>query len=216
MVVPQSSLARLRHAGLASDATVLCPDYPDDYLGQQVTKLYADEVTDADFICHVDSDCIFRRPTSPLDLVVDGQPIVLMEEYSRLSRHVPWRSITERFLDRDTPYEFMRQPPYVFPRWLYPELRRFCVATHGLSVAEYVLAQPSRGFSEFNALGGFAWHRYRGAFTWIDLAADPPVDPWCRVFWSRLGVTTDVQAEISLLLRDAPDGARAADSSAHG
>jgi hypothetical protein len=179
---------------------VQCRDYPDDYLGQQISKLYADELTDADFIGHVDSDCIFQRSTSPATLVGDGRPVTLMEPYAALSRHVPWRGITEQFLGLDTPYEFMRQPPYIFPRWLHAELRAFCLARHGVPLDAYVQAQPPRGFSEFNALSGFAWHFHHEAFRWVDLSIEPVTEPACRVFWSRAGLDAAARAEIARLL----------------
>jgi hypothetical protein len=202
VVLPGSSLDRWTHldATPAGVEVIGCPDYPDDYLGQQISKLYADELTDADYLWHVDSDCVFRRRTSPGDLVRNGRPVQLMEPYAALGRYVPWRELTENFLGVDTPYEFMRQPPYVFPRWLYAEVRAFCLARHGVTLAEYVRAQPPRGFSEFNALSGYAWHFHPEAFSWVDLTTEPLTDPCCRVFWSRAGLDAASRAEISRLL----------------
>src|SRR5947209_4154135 len=75
VVVPRSTAPWLRRVSLPPHVRVeFCRDYPDDYLGQQVTKLLADNFSDADYICHVDSDCVFFRPTSPEDLIVDGKP----------------------------------------------------------------------------------------------------------------------------------------------
>ena len=48
--MPESSFERLRGDEIpaSAQATLLrCSDYPDDYLGQQVSKLHADEFTDA-------------------------------------------------------------------------------------------------------------------------------------------------------------------------
>src|SRR5437016_2118310 len=62
IVMPASSFERLRNCAISpsSRATVLCcSEYSDDYLGQQVSKLQADEFTDASLIAHVDSDSIF-------------------------------------------------------------------------------------------------------------------------------------------------------------
>jgi hypothetical protein len=200
VVVPESSLAKLRHLGLADEHTVVCADYRDDYLGQQVTKLTADQFSEAELICHVDSDCVFQRLTTPSDLLRHGRPIHLVESYARLSRHVPWQPITERFLARPVEVEFMRRPPYTYPRWIYSELRRFCWSVHGVTLDEYVLSQPPRGFSEFNALGGYAWHHHRDAFDWVDLGQQPGPDPPCRVFWSRAGLDAVTRAEIAGLL----------------
>jgi hypothetical protein len=200
VIIPQASLAKWRWLGLHADRVVCCPAYRDDYLGQQVSKLHADVYSDADYICHVDSDCIFRRPTRPGNLADAGRPYVLMEPYARLDPHVPWRALTERFLGEEVNHEFMRRPPYTFPRWIYPALRKRCQARHGMSLAEYVLSQPPRGFSEFNALGAYAYRHHRDAFTWVDVAdsAVPP-EP-CRVFWSRQNLDAVVCQEIRGLL----------------
>jgi hypothetical protein len=200
VVIPEASTAKWHWLGLDADRVRHCPLYRDDYLGQQVTKLHADQYTDADYICHVDSDCVFQRPTTPADLIDAGRPYVLMEPYARLDSHVPWRALTERFLGEKVSHEFMRRPPYTFPRWVYPALRRRCWARHGISLETYVLSQPPRGFSEFNALGAYAYRHHRDAFTWVD-AADAPPQP-CRVFWSRQSLDARVRQEIDRLLAD--------------
>src|ERR1700694_677382 len=65
VTIPRGSEPWLRRACLPRVARIeFCRDYRDDYLGQQSTKLHADTFTDADFICHVDADCIFVRPAS--------------------------------------------------------------------------------------------------------------------------------------------------------
>src|SRR5712691_3849026 len=66
LVVPGSSAERLAWSGLDLKVEAhVCPDFADDYLGQQVTKLHADKYTDADFICHIDADCLFHRNITP-------------------------------------------------------------------------------------------------------------------------------------------------------
>ena len=200
LVVPASSRARLDHLGLAGDLTVTCSDFADDYLGQQVTKLTADQLTDAELICHVDSDCVFRRPTTPADLLVGRRPYVLLEPYERLDPHVPWKALTERFLGGTVEHEFMRTPPYTFPRWIYAALRAHALETQGVPLEEYVVAQPHRGFSEFNALGSFAYRFHREEFMWIDPLVDEPPEPPCRAFWSRTGPSAEQLREIAELL----------------
>ncbi|MEU1817001.1 hypothetical protein ABZ543_17660 [Streptomyces roseifaciens] len=56
---------RLTRYGIEADSIIRCPDYAEDYLGQQVTKVLADRLTDADFIAHLDSDCVIRRVRDP-------------------------------------------------------------------------------------------------------------------------------------------------------
>lgn len=201
LVVPASSRERLDWLGLKADETLTCPDYRDDYLGQQVTKLHADLLTDADFICHIDSDCIFQRRTRPADLFQDGRPRVLMARYARLDRHVPWKALTERFLGWPVANEFMRTPPYTFPRWLYPALRQHAQAKHGMPLEQYIVSQPPRGFSEFNALSAYAFRRHREHFTWVDVHRQAPPKPVCRVYWSWAGIDAKTRGELEALTR---------------
>ncbi len=198
VVVPQSCRDWLARRSLPVGVrAAFCADYRLDYLGQQVTKLHADRLTDAEYVCHVDSDCVFVRPTRSADLLVGGRPRVHMAAYEALDPHLPWREATERFLGQPVPYEFMRSPPYTFPRWLYPQLRAHALDNHGVNLTEYVLSQAPRGFSEFNALGAYAFWRHRDEFEWCD-TLDP--EPPCRVYWSWAGLDEATCREIEGLL----------------
>ena len=201
LVVPRSCGDWLSRRTLPlRDRTVLCADYAQDYLGQQVTKLHADCITDADYICHVDSDCVFVRPTKPGDLIADGRPQVRLAPYAALDRHMPWQAVTEEFLGRPVAYEFMRSPPYTFPRWLYPAVRQHAMERHGVALADYVLSRRPRGFSEFNALAAYAFWRHHDAFEWCNLTVDAVVEPACRVFWSWAGLDASTTRQIEELL----------------
>lgn len=201
VVVPRSTEPWLRRKALPRTARFeFCRDYRDDYLGQQVTKLLADNITDADYICHVDSDCMFSRPTSPQDLFEDGRPRVLMEPWALLGRHLPWRKPTERFMGCPVLDSFMCQPPFTFPRWLYKEVRKHVATCHATDIETYVTAQPPRGFSEYNALGAFAWQHCHEGFRWVDISVSPPIEPHCRWFWSWGGLDTATRSEIRAIL----------------
>ena len=200
VVVPESSIERLFWMGLTSSMIFRCRDYQDDYLGQQVTKLMADTFTDADFICHVDSDCIFHRPITPRDLFSNGRLEMAMTPYRKLSRHVPWQNITQRLFRRNIAYEFMRRQPQAFPRWLYRELRDHVQTIHGSDIESYVTAQPPRGFSEYNALGAFAYYFHRTEFTWFDTSKRKPKEELCKWYWSWGGISPKIQREIGIIL----------------
>ena len=200
VVVPEDSRERLRLAEATPAHVQYCPQFPDDYLGQQVTKLYADTYTDADFIIHVDSDCIFRRACSPLDLCKGERPHLLVTSCSQFPGRAPWQVATERFLRSRISYDFMRRQPLMYPRWIYGELRQYARNLHKRELADYVMDQPPLGFSEFNALGAFAYSFYRSAFHWVETDEIAFNEQFCRIFWSWEGLHEGHQYEIESIL----------------
>jgi hypothetical protein len=208
VAAPQSSRERMERADLWPEARfVWSRNYADDYLGQQATKLMADQHTDADLICHVDSDCLFNVRTTPEDLMREGRPLIARRSIAALGGRTPWRGPTEAFLGWPVSHDYMHHPPFLFPRWLHGDVRTHALDTHGVDIETYLAAQPPRGFSEFNVLGALAWERHRDAFAWIDAEASPP-RPRCRWFWSWGGLDAGARKEIEQILRPpAPDGA---------
>jgi hypothetical protein len=94
----------------------------------------------------------------------------------------------------------MQAMPLMYPRWLYAELRNFATQVHGCSLRSYVQAQRARCFSEFNALGAFAWFYYPDAFFWINTVVDSIPEPLTRIFWSWGGVTPKVRKALDAVL----------------
>lgn len=203
VVVPRASERWLRRLPpLAPNVRVeICPDYADDYLGQQLTKLQADHFTDADFVCHVDSDCIFTQPVSPDDLLDAGRPRIVMRSYASLDRHWPWQAPTEAFLGWKVTHDFMQRPPFVFPRWIYAEFRAHARSQHGMDLEQYILSRPPRAFSEFNALGAFAHARHTQSFSWELVGDERTADSTCRWYWSWGGLDDGTRTEIEALLQ---------------
>lgn len=203
LIVPRSSLPWLRHHDLptAGVRVEMCEDVHDDYLGQQLSKLHADELTDADFICHLDSDCMVARPVSPGELMPRGRPEVVTRAVELMGRHWPWQASSTEFLGWPVLFDCMQRPPFLFPRWLYGDVRDHCVRVHGVGIDEYVLGRPPRGFSEFTVLGNFAYRFHRQSFDWID-ATEAAAAPWCRWYWSWEGLTPETVAELSRLVGD--------------
>ena len=204
VVVPQASWSRLRELGhVASNVRFdVCDNYRDDYLGQQVTKLHADLYTDADLICHVDSDCIFARPFSPADLLHESRCRILMRPIESLGHLRPWQRPTETFLGWKILYDFMQHPPFTFPRRIYAEIRNHVLRVHSIDLPRYITSQPPRGFSEFNVLGAYAYERHRDWFTWVDVTADISREyaARCQWYWSWGGLTPKIRQEIEIVL----------------
>lgn len=200
VVTPRSSEPWLRRVRASMPGWVrfeVCEDYADDYLGQQVTKLHADAFTDADLICHVDSDCIFERLTTPDDVAPLGRPRVYTHPTATLPRHWPWTAPTASFMGETPTHDFMQCPPFVFPRWLYGRLRAFCVARHGVSLGTWVLSCPARGFSEFNALGAYAHAHHPEQFVWVRSIDIGEAERSCRWYcsWDRIDAATRRELE---------------------
>jgi hypothetical protein len=200
VVVPGSSAGRLRRLGIPEVTVHICKDYDPDYLGQQITKLHADLYTDADYICHVDSDWIFTRPCHPSDLFIEGKLTIGMTSYADLPQAIPWKKATERFLGWEVSYDFMRRQPYSFPRWLYAALREHAEHRHARDIESYILSQPPLGFSEFNAMGAFAFFRHHEAFVWLDAMDATLPSPLCICYWSWGGLTPAIRLEMDNLL----------------
>ena len=200
LAVPNSSYGSVGILRDLGQRIVVCKDYQDDYLGQQVTKLYADEYCGADYICHVDSDCLFYRDVFPEDLIFEGKPVIALTAYDELPDDRVWKGITGRFLGRTLHANFMRRQPMVFPRWIYGELRNYTEGLHGTDLEAYVISQPPRGFSEFDALGGYAYTFHRDLFQWLTLRANEPNETVCKWYWSWGGITSQIAKEIALVL----------------
>lgn len=176
-------------------------DQPDGYLWQQVIKLDADKYTDADYILYLDSDTILAKPVTPQTFFENGKIVWMMTPWAKTS--TPWQPIIEKFLKRPVAFEFMRRAPQMVPRWLLSDLRSFCEIEHGMSMDAYVMSQPDRGFSEFNALGAFAFEFRQEKFHWIDTVRIPEKD-WPELVvdqrWSRGGLTPEIKAEWDKIL----------------
>lgn len=208
LVVPRSSLPAVRR-DLALPRSVrleVCDDAADDYLGQQVTKLYADQLSDANLICHLDADMILCRRVRPEDLAPRGRPVIAVRAIGSMGRHYPWRACTEQFLGWSVPADFMQRPPFVYPRSLYPRIREHSRFTHGVELADYVLAQPPRGFSEFNTLGAYARRAEPEAFHWVDVDQGSPGPDWCRWYWSWEGLDNATRSDLAALLAGSSTG----------
>lgn len=161
------------------------------YLTQQAHKLYADIYSSADHILHVDSDCVFIRPVCPESFCDNGVPIWLMTPWKEIDQGciAAWFPVMLKFFGGDAPpYEMMRRHPQIIPRWLYPELRGYCLGMHGVSLWDYIDKQEGRAFSEFNIAGRFAQKFHEGRFAFRDTTKDSFPPDYVRQFWSYSGV----------------------------
>lgn len=169
------------------------PKAMDGYMDQQITKIHADDFCKSDYILHMDSDCIFTKDVSPMDLFLDGRPVYLRENGVKS----PWMDISARSLGWRDDYEYMRRLPIIFPRWLYREFRAFMATKHKMSVDEWVASQPGHEFSEFNTMGQWAYEFHRNEFTWMEPKDWPS---FCKQYRSWDGLTDEIRGEIERIL----------------
>lgn len=190
VVVPEEDISGIQH--LTKERIYAVKDACSGYMAQQVTKLHADNYTDADYILHVDSDCVFFVDTKPEDFFDGGKPIMLRES----GVDSPWNIITQRALGWYDEYEYMRRMPILYPRWIYKMVRDWMQTQHGIPLEQYICSQPGREFSEFNTVGQWAYRYYPNSFVWKNPGEHPLR---CKQFWSWGGIESARQ-EIEKLL----------------
>lgn len=178
-----------------------CPNYANDYLGQQVTKMTAWKYTEAEEVVFVDSDVVVTQPITP-DSFRKGNKLFFYKTRYTLIPHEHggfWKAITEKAIGFPVEYEYMRRLPLAYR---VDTLKNVCEYMRGLNhpVESYIIGQPNREFSEFNAIGAYIDRFEKDKYTILD--TDGGVEPaLIRQFWSWGGITKDVQQEINEILR---------------
>src|SRR4030095_12932354 len=116
----------------------------------------------------------------------------------------PWQPITEKFMGQPVENEFMRRLPIMVPRWLYPRLREFCFKEHKMPLCDYIKMQPPREFSEFNAIGAYAYAHYRERFVWVNTLESLQQPTFAKQYHSYGGITAGIKTEIENIFLPAP------------
>lgn len=178
------------------------------YLHQQVSKLYADEKSDADYILFMDSDCIFTRPVTPSNFIREGKVIWGHKEFRDDERRV-WAPVLSKWMNEPATRSFMTGHPFVFPRWLFESLREYSRTMHKQELGDYVMGQADPknmcSFSEFNCAGAWAYKYAKDKFTWENRDHEPPDGIWVHQGFTHGGEERKAQdlAEFERLLNDA-------------
>jgi hypothetical protein len=203
VVLPHASVDRLdwlRFPALRQVTIRECDDYPDDYIGQQITKLHADRFTDADVILHVDSDQVFVNPCDLRARLFDRGTLRMAFDGSGARPPTDgWRRCASVFMREDVPLDVTVPAPVAMPRALYADVRAFCEEAHGCSIAQYASTLRADRFSEFAVLRAYALMREREAFAWVDVSRRR-VLPECRTFWSRAQTPAQVMPQLPVAL----------------
>jgi len=174
------------------------PDWVDCYLQQQYDKLTADLYTDADFIIHMDSDCVWAGDFHPSKLTKGGLPIWFYE--LNHDPTYPFLKMVERDLGfRHGNYSFMRRHPFMWPRAIYKYLRDFLEEKHGKSLGEYIQGLPYREFSEFETMGAYIYKFAPTLFSWVETPSDIP--DFQIQSWSWGGIDAEKRTKLEELTK---------------
>jgi hypothetical protein len=173
------------------------------YAYQQVVKMNADKYCASDYVCHLDSDCVFTRPVTPSDLMVDGKPLWLMTPFveilptdKNLVAHV---ESMKRFSGVNPEFEYMRRHSQVIPRWAYGCFREYCLSQHKKTFEEYAMTQGFRGVSEFNLMGQFLHREFPNFIHFHDTRFGLP-ESFVLQHWSWDGLTDEVRDKLEKIL----------------
>ncbi len=202
IVVPESQLVFFKDMGLTTEKLLTCPDYTNDYIGQQLTKLEAYRYTDADIITFWDSDVIAFEPITPGDYIVGGKPILYKTNYEELKgdQGYLWKAITERALGDSVEFEYMRRLPLTYHRSTLVSLQIYFKLLHNKTPLQYVEEITDKGFSEFNLVGAYAEKTEPEKYVIMDTSTIslPPVK--AKQFWSWSKLTPQEETEIKGLI----------------
>lgn len=160
------------------DIVVQCyEDWPGKgFLRHEHVIICSDQFTDADFVCHIDSDCMFTEPVTPEDYFRDGKPVLVHASFHWLVNFQQanlgmWQVAVEKAVGWVPTQETMRLHPAVHYRRTY-SLARECIETHtGMSCADFIRSCENsfpQTFAEFPTLGAVAWRLSHEDYHWLD------------------------------------------------
>lgn len=185
-----------------SERLMFAKEEGEGYLQQQNIKLHADCFSDAEFFTYMDSDTILTRPMSPDMLIVDNRrPRWLYTPYSSIDSGdgQTWKDPTAKLMMRPVPFEFMRRHPFTIPRWALIGFREWMWQAHGMSLERYIMSQPNREFSEFNAVAAWLWFHHHDRIEWHNTDEDMGT-VFVHQHYSWGGLNDDTRRNIELAL----------------
>ena len=146
------------------------------FLRHEHVIMSSDECTDADFVCHIDSDCMFTEPVTPEDYFVNGKPILVHASYHWLvttqqANLIMWQDASEVALGWRPTEETMRLHPAVHYRKTYAKTRE-CIEAHTKMPLADFMASGRNEFPqdrvEFPVLGAVAWKFFHNDYHWLN------------------------------------------------
>ena len=194
--IPTGQESLLSH--LTQEKVVTCKIHKDDYLFQQVSKLQAHKYCKGDYILFVDSDVIFKKGASVTDYFINNKPIILKSRYDSVGDAICWKEPTEKLFKENIEFEFMRRLPL-----LYHKSTLEMINESFPDLENYIMSQPHRQFSEFNALGYYSEKMQNESYSIIDvtdgLSEEIPENKAVQ-FWSWSNLTPFEEMKIKQLI----------------
>lgn len=161
-----------------------------EFLFSMLQVLNSDVICiDADYIVHLDSDCIFTEPVTPLDFIIDGRPIMIRALYSELPNdQQQWQSRVQDATGLEAPWESMTRHPEVYIPETYVNARRMIRQHTGLEPVDYYFKGRNsfpQDRVEFPLLGAVALAHHPERYHIIDFKT--PIEPPKKLiqFWSH-------------------------------
>lgn len=172
--------------------------YPDDYIGQQISKLQAHRHVRGDYVLFVDSDLIFHPGADVADYFAGDKPVLLKESYARLVARHPdidvgrWQRAVENLFGSRPSHEYMRRAPQLFRTSTLKALDE--TFPH---LEAHAICQRDRLFSEFNTIGFFVELCESGQYSIVDLEWQPEPPNRATQFWSWGGISSETLARLA-------------------
>ncbi len=171
------------------------PEWPGKgMLWHMAQKMRADEwCKGADFILHLDSDCMFTEPVTPEDYFVDGKPVLMHASFDWLINTQQanlgmWKNNAERALGWTVTEETMRRHPAVHYRAVYLKARD-CIEAHTRMGCDRFIESGHNDFpqqfAEFPTLGAVAWRHFWEHYSWRDQQREGFPPSKLVQFWSH-------------------------------
>jgi hypothetical protein len=143
-------------------------------LSHMAMKCRADELCPtAQFIWHLDADCVVWSRVTPSDLFRNGKPVLLRERYADLrnaNRRV-WQKNVENALGFKPEYETMVTPIQLHLREVYPALRAAVEKHTGIPFWDYVNSGHNHFpqlYCEYDSIGAIAVRDFRSRYEMMD------------------------------------------------
>jgi hypothetical protein len=189
--IPEADLELLDCRTVNGIVVSWIPVCENGYIDQQISKLMAYSMTDAENILFVDSDCYFTRPTDIEEYFIGGRPFLMKTRYELVGDAICWKQPTEEVLGITVEFEYMRRLPLLFKR---STLIEFDKMYDSLSLAN------RKALSEFNLLGAYAAINQTNEYHIIDTEKEPFPEAPAIQGWSWGGLTEGIENKMKQVL----------------